>query len=82
MLKQTWHSFNTKFQTQWKDRESSYHVRIILGLFCHSIALILRLNSVKDLRVTTKNVKEIKFEGVWGELESKKGSRDNNSQNI
>ena len=82
MLKQTWHSFNTKFQTQWKDRESSYHVRIILRLFCHSIALILGLNSVKDLRVTTKNVKEIKFEGVWGELESKKGSRDNNSQNI
>ena len=82
MLKQTWNSFNTKFQTQWKDRESSYHVRIILGLFCHSIALILGLNSVKDLRVTTKNVKEIKFEGVWGELESKKGSTDNNSQNI
>ena len=82
MLKQTWHSFNTKFQTQWKDRESSYHVRIILGLFCSSIALILGLNSVKDLRVTTKKVKEIKFEGVWGELESKKGSRDNNSQNI
>ena len=82
MLKQTWHSFNTKFQTQWKDRERSYHVRIILGLFCHSIALILGLNSVKDLRVTTKNVKQIKFEGVWGELESKKGSRDNNSQNI
>ena len=81
VLKQTWHSFNTKFQTQWKDRESSYHVTIILGLFCHSIALILALNSVKDLRVT-KNVKEIKFEGVWGELESKKVSRDNDSQNI
>ena len=73
MLKQTWNSFNTKFQTQWKDRESSYHVRIILGLFCHSIALILGLNSVKELRVT-KNAKEIKFEGVWGELESKKFS--------
>ena len=43
----------------------------MLGLFCHSIALILGLNSVKDLRVT-KNVKEIKLEGVWGELESKK----------
>ena len=81
MLKQTWHSFNTKFQTQWKDRESSYHVTIIVGLFCHSIALIFALNSVKDLRVT-KNVKEIKFGGVWGELESKKVSRDNDSQNI
>ena len=81
MLKQTWHSFNTTFQTQWKDRESSYHVRIILGLFCHSITLILGLNSVKDLRVT-KNAKKIKLEGVWGELESKKVFRDNNSQNI
>ena len=35
---------------------------------------------MKGLRVN-KNVKEIKFEGVWGELELKK-SRDNNSQNI
>ena len=81
MLKQTWHSFNTKFQTQRKNGESSYQVRINSGLFCHSIALILGLNSVKDFRVT-KNVKEIKFEGVWGELESRKVSRDNNSQNI
>ena len=81
MLKQTWHSFNTKFQTQRKNGESSYQVRIILGLFCHSIALILDLNSVKDFGVT-KNVKEIKFERVWGELESRKISRDNNSQNI
>ena len=81
MLKQTWHSFNTKFQTQRKDGESSYQVRIILGLFIHSIALILGLNSVKDFRVT-ENVKEIKFEGVWGELVLRKVSRDNNSQNI
>ena len=81
MLKQTWNSFNTKFQTQWKDRESSSHVRIILGLFCHSITLILCLNSVKDLTVI-KNVKDLKFEGVVGELESKKVARGNNSQNI
>ena len=81
MLKQTWHSFNTKSQTQGKDGESSYQVRIILGFFCHSIALILGLNSVKDFRVV-KNVKEIKFEGVLGELDSRKVSRDNNSQNI
>ena len=81
MLQQTWHSFNTKFQTQWKDRESSYDLRIIFGLFCHSIALILGLNSEKELKVT-KNVKEIKLEGVWGEVESKKVSRDNNSQII
>ena len=35
---------------------------------------------MKDVRVT-KNVKAIKFEELGGELESKKGSRDNNSQN-
>ena len=36
---------------------------------------------LKGLRVT-KIVKEIKFEGVWDELESKIISRDNQSQNI
>ena len=36
---------------------------------------------MKGLRVI-KNVKEIKFEVVWGELESKKVSKDNYSQNI
>ena len=80
VLKQTWHSFNTKFQTQRKDGESSYQVKIILWLFCHSLALILGLNIVKDFRVT-KNFKDINFEGVRGELESRKVSTDNNSQN-
>ena len=28
------------------------------------------------------SVKAVKFEGVWGELESKKVSTDNNSQDI
>ena len=36
---------------------------------------------MKGLSVT-KNVKEIMFEGVWCELETKKGSREKNSQNI
>ena len=27
-------------------------------------------------------LKEFKFEGVWGKLESRKVSRDNNSQNV
>ena len=36
---------------------------------------------MKDLQVT-KNVEEIKFEGVCGELEAKNDSRDNNSQNV
>ena len=64
--------FNPKFQPQSKDRNSSYQVRRILGLFCHLTALILDGNIVNGLRVT-KNVKEIKFEGIWGELESGKG---------
>ena len=29
------------FGPQWKDRESSYQVRQILGLFCELVALIL-----------------------------------------
>ena len=51
--------------------ESSYQVNQILGPFCHLIALILAENSLKDLRVT-KTAKPIKFEGVWGELVSKR----------
>ena len=36
---------------------------------------------MKDVRIT-KNVKKIKFETVWGQLEEKKNSKDNNLQNI
>ena len=36
---------------------------------------------MKGLTVT-KNVEEIKFDVIWGELESRKISGDNNSQNI
>ena len=36
---------------------------------------------MKCLRVT-KLVKEIKFEGVWDDLEAKNVSKDNHSQNI
>ena len=64
VLKQIWNSFNTKFQPQWKDQENSHQIRHILGLFFQLIALILGYNSVKAFRVT-KNVKEIKFKGVW-----------------
>ena len=41
LLKQTWKSFNTKFQAQWKDRKNSYKVRQILELFGNLILLIL-----------------------------------------
>ena len=70
VLKQTWNSFNTKFQAQRKARNSSYQVWLILPQFFHLISLILRWSSVERLKVT-KIVKEIKFEGVCGELESK-----------
>ena len=43
-------------------------------------SLILGQNSVQSLSVT-KNIKEVKFEGVSGELE-KKVFRDKNSQNL
>ena len=36
--------------------------------FCNLIALILGQSMVKGLRVT-KIVKEVKFDGVWGEFE-------------
>ena len=72
LSKQTSYTFNTKFGPQWKkDRESIYQVRQILARFCISVALIVGLNWIKGLRVT-KIVKQIKFEGVSGELEVQK----------
>ena len=50
-----------------KQLPSKANIRTFLSL----TALILGQNSVKDIKVT-KIVKEIKFEGVWGELELKK----------
>ena len=52
------------------NQSSIYQVRQIFALFYNLIALTLGSNSVKDLRIT-KIAKEIKFEGVFGELESK-----------
>ena len=43
----------------------------ILTLFCNLTVLNLVLKILKGLRVT-KVLKKIKFEGAWGELESKK----------
>ena len=70
VLKGSWISFNTKFRPQWKDLKSSYKVRQSLAPFCHLNSLILGQSSAKGLRVI-KNDKEIKFEGVWREIESK-----------
>ena len=71
VLKQTWNSFNTNFQDQWKSWNSSYQVNHILAPFCYLIPLILGQGSVEALGVI-KIVKEIKFEVVWCELESKR----------
>ena len=46
-------------------------MRQIVGLFCKLTSVIFSYNGVKGLRVT-KNIKEIKFEGVCREIESKK----------
>ena len=64
-----------------KGSEEQFPSKAKFRIFCDLIALLLGQNSVKGLRLT-KKVKEIKFEGVCGKLESKKVSRDNNSQNI
>ena len=48
--------------------KSSYQVKQILAIFRNLVAL----NSVKGLRIT-KIVKEIKFEEICGELQSKAG---------
>ena len=45
---------------------SSYQLRQVLANFCKLVTLILAYNCVKGLRVT-KIVKQIKFEGVWGD---------------
>ena len=60
------------FDLNKKNQKSSYQVKEILAIFCNLIVLILGQNSVKGLTVT-KTFKKIKFEGVQGELEPKKG---------
>ena len=62
VLKETCTSFNAKFQSQAKDRESSCQVRRILA--------ILSKNNVKGLRDTII-LKEIKSEGVCCKIELK-----------
>ena len=68
VLKQTWSSFNIKFDAQWKAWKTSYQIKEILALFWYLIPLIINESSVEGFRVT-KIVKEIKFERVWGDLE-------------
>ena len=70
-LKQSWNFFNTKFQSQWKKQKTSFQVKLSLARFCNLIALILGWSHVEGLRVT-KICNEIRFEGLWGELEATK----------
>ena len=55
---------------QWKDRKNNYHIQQILTVFLKLITLILGENCAKELGVT-KIIKQIKFEGTWGELEAR-----------
>ena len=59
---QFWKAINTKFETQSKDRESSYPVSQILAPFCILVARTLGWNCVKGLEFT-KIVKQTNFEG-------------------
>ena len=70
VLRKTSKSFNTKFGPQWTDLKSSYQLNQFLWRLCKFVTLNLNENYVKSLRVT-KIMKEIKFEGDWGELEAK-----------
>ena len=72
VLKQTWNSFYTNIEDQWKSWKSSYQAKQILALFCYLIPLILSQSSMEALGVTII-VKKIKFEGVCDESESKRG---------
>ena len=71
VLNQTWNAFNTKFLHQWKDRKISYQVKEGFGRFSNLIALTLGEISVKGFGFI-KIIEEIKFEGTWDKLESKK----------
>ena len=50
-----------------KIENKNYQVRQILATFSNLIALMLGWNSVKSIKVT-KIAKEIKFEGVLGQV--------------
>ena len=69
VLDKTWKSLDTEFETQWKDRKSSYKVRKNLAISCNSVALILDWNYVKGI-IVTKIVENIKFEKNWNKLET------------
>ena len=65
VFKQTWNSFNTKFEPKWKCQKSSYQVRQILGLFlCHINVLIFHQKVSKVLQLT-----KIQRNYVWRCLE-------------
>ena len=70
ILKQSWKSFNIKFQPQWQDRIIIYQVRQFLALFCNLIALILGLKCVKGVELQ-KLSKKLSLKGAWVELQAK-----------
>ena len=73
VLKQASNIFNTKFQPQSTDQKSSYQVSQVFGLFSNLICLTLGSHDVKEKGPSvSKIVKEIKFEGALGKLQSRK----------
>ena len=74
-------SFNG-FQYQfWTSIKISYREGQVLALLCKILALNLGCwNCFQGLGIT-RNVKQIKFQDTWAELEAKTVSRDNHGQN-
>ena len=65
VLKQTWNSFNTKFEDQSKSWKNSYQVKQILALFCYLIPPILVYSSVEGLRVNKIVKRNQVWKGLW-----------------
>ena len=80
LLKQTWNSFDTKFQLQGKDLRSNYQVKENFRNFCQLVIMVLGQNNVKGLKFTKCLKKNYDWRGLELEKIKKKVSRENNSQ--
>ena len=80
LLKQTWNSFDTKFQLQGKDLRSNYQVKENFRNFCQLVIIVLGQNNVKGLKFTKCLKKNYDWRGLEREKIKKKVPRENNSQ--
>ena len=70
VLKEAWNICNTKFQPHSTDQKST--VRQLFGMFSNLISLTLGWDDLNGQGTSvTKIVKEIKFEGASGNLQSR-----------